>query len=454
MNLDELRSKHPGFIYDSYSYKKERNNLVVSFRFIIEPDIVFNPKVIIPVQNDSQIKKIDDFVFNLGLIESLSYWKATCSPNYTIRAGFIDEYQTYWWHSLFIKGLGEFYFKNNIDFTGKDFLKFKVEIKAKSRENSNATKKGFGDLILVGGGKDSVVSLELLKQIKTRKLTAILNAKKPSLKIIQEAGYENPILIQRIIDPKLLKLNSTGYLNGHTPFSAYLAFIGVLLAYLYGFKNLIVSNEKSSDENNTIFKNSTINHQYSKTFEFELLFRKYTAEYVDREINYFSLLRPLYDLQISKMFAKYPKYFKSFLSCNVGQKNNITWCGNCAKCASVYMSLYPFLGYKEMIRIFGQDYFLKKELKQYFYSLVGLGKYKPFECVGTIDESILSIYLGIRAYENENKKIPEILLILKRKLEVKQKIDIDDLENRILNDWGKNFLPREYEKLLKNEYEK
>ncbi|MFQ6049815.1 MAG: hypothetical protein ACE5J0_02120, partial [Candidatus Paceibacterales bacterium] len=123
-----LRKKYPKFIYENYSYKISKKNLEIFFNFKIEPNIQFKPKVTVKNINKSQIKKVgervlNNLVFHLGLIEILSYWKATCSPEIKIKAGFLNKEQLGWWKNLIINGLGQFFYENKINFKASNFLK-------------------------------------------------------------------------------------------------------------------------------------------------------------------------------------------------------------------------------------------------------------------------------------------------------------------------------------------
>lgn len=449
MKLNQLRKKHPKFIYKSYDMRRKGENLVLQFRFILEPNIIFTPKITIPLKRTVQRVKVENFVFHLGLIESISYWKATCPKYLIIEAGKLTSQQTNWWHNLFINGLGEFFYKNSLDFTKQDFLHIESNSPNTTRESIQPQKdfKLLGDLILIAGGKDSAVTLELLKKIPNRKGILMLNPTKAALDVAKITGYSNPIIVRRTIDPKLLELNRSGYLNGHTPFSAYLAFLGALVAQVYGYKNVIVANEQSANEENTTFHKLSVNHQYSKSYHFEKDFRQYLEKYLSSNINYFSFLRPLYDLAVSSIFAKYGKYHKTFRSCNVGREENI-WCGECSKCASVYLLLFPFFPYKKMISIFGSDYFKREKLKTYFKRITGIEGIKPFECVGTREESILAIALAIRKYRSLQKPIPSLIIELGKKLGLSNNAKTKELERRILNNFSKaHFLPKEYEEI-------
>src|SRR3989344_589871 len=119
--FSSLREKHPIFSYENFVYNQTGNSLVISFFFKISPDIEFNPQIVIENINPELFGKIDkrvldNFIFNLGLVEMISYWKATCSPMIEIYAGTLKQNQLIWWKSLLIKGLGEFFYQNNINF--------------------------------------------------------------------------------------------------------------------------------------------------------------------------------------------------------------------------------------------------------------------------------------------------------------------------------------------------
>ena len=114
------------FYYRSFESKLVNHDLHLSFHFQIEPNIVFHPQIIIENVNRSQIEALgpafDNLVFNLGLAEIPSYWKTTCSPVIVIKAGYLTDQQIVFWHKLLIKGMGQFYYTNKVDFTEKDFL--------------------------------------------------------------------------------------------------------------------------------------------------------------------------------------------------------------------------------------------------------------------------------------------------------------------------------------------
>ncbi len=412
--LSFLRKRHPRFIYQDYYYKIVNDNLRICFKFKIEPNIRFKPEIIIRNVSASRLKKIgeralNNFVFHLGLIEMLSYWKATCSPEILVRAGYLNKEQIKWWHDLIVKGMGQFFYENKIDWRPAGFLKItsnpKIEVKS-----TEASKLEFKDryLVPIGGGKDSIVTLERLKSRKESLNCFLLNPIQAAKRITRLAGVRKPVVVERKIDPVLLRLNKQSYLNGHTPFTALLSFLSVFCAVLFDYEHVAFSNEKSADEGNVRYRGKVINHQYSKSSEFENKFKAYCKKYLARNIHYFSFLRRYSELQISRLFAKYPKYFIAFSSCNVAAKTKKKWCGQCPKCLFVYAALYPYLDKKQLLKIFGKDLFVDKKLLPVLKSLIGQGRHKPFECVGTYQESRQALKLSLKKAK-QSGKVPYLL---------------------------------------------
>jgi len=409
-----LRKKYPRFVFEGYFWKVSKNDLEIFFDFGIEPDIKFRPKIIIKNVSPELIRRVGDrvlnnLIFNLGLIEMLSYWKATCSPIIEIQAGRLNSEQIKWWQDLIIKGMGQFFYENRINWRNPNFLKIQTPPNV-SRRNLDTFEGKLEDryLVPIGGGKDSIVTLEKLKDKKKIVDCFLLNPSSAGKKVLKIAGIRNPIVVERKIDPTLLKLNKKGYLNGHTPFTALLSFLSVFCAVLFDYKNIAFSNEKSANEGNVKYLGKIINHQWSKSSEFEKKFKYYCKKYLVKDINYFSFLRKYSELEIAKMFTEYPQYFPAFSSCNVGIKKGKKWCGECPKCLFVYTTLYPFLEKKELLKIFGRDLFENKKLESVMKALIGQGRAKPFECVGTYKESRLAFRLSLKKAKKEDR-IPYLL---------------------------------------------
>ena len=381
-NFANWRKEYPKIIYKNYQIIEEDGNIKILYLFEIPGLAIFNPficfsKDIVVNKNINQ-NLLNSIAFRLGLVELISYYKCVCPKTIEIAAGYIDEYEQKWFKKLYFNGLGELFYQNNIDVTEDELFDFLIT--GKKIELDHIDYQGFGNLIPIGGGKDSIVSLELLKDYDNK--CFVINPKQVDYDC---AGNNEIYAVRRAVDKKLGELNKLGYLNGHTPFSAIVAFVSYLVAYLTNRKYIVLSNEGSANEPTIIGTN--INHQYSKTYEFEQDFYEYTKKYFKIDIKYFSLLRPIKEIQIAYIFSILKKYHKIFRSCNVGSKQEPwIWCLNCPKCLFVFIILRAFLSKEEMLDIFGENMLDNKNLEKYFLELIGASDTKPFECIGTIEE--------------------------------------------------------------------
>ncbi|MDR1181484.1 MAG: hypothetical protein LBL13_05865 [Bacteroidales bacterium] len=444
-----LRNKYPVFSYDSYTYRIDNRDLLIQFQFSTGENIRFNPEARLKyhpsfdafyLSND--LSRLDEFVFSIGMIELISYWKATCSPLVQINAGALPNEALSFWKKLYYHGLGEFFYRNSIETDNNSFMDIVTQ--------GNSTKKDFPvfglkdeNIIPIGGGKDSVVTLELLRPFHA--IPMVINTRGATLETVRRGGFENNFLeIQRKIDTSLLKLNEQGYLNGHTPFSAMLAFYSILVSVVSGKKNIVLSNESSANESTVI--GLDVNHQYSKSFEFEADFRTYVAAYLSKEVNYYSFLRPLSELQIACLFARQEQYFSVFKSCNVGSKTDI-WCCHCAKCLFTFIILSPFISPEQLSSIFGENLLEKESLLPVLQELCGMTEEKPFECVGTIDEVCLALTQAVKQYD----KLP-FLLHYFTTTSLYQQYRCVDFESQLHRLNSQHFLPEKEFELLKKQF--
>ena len=349
-----------------------------------------------------------------------------------------------WWRKLYYHGLGEFFFRNAIQTTLGDF----IDMAARDDTPPPAHRLPSTDrnLIPVGGGKDSIVSLELLRPVQSHCDVLLLNAPAAAKQCSLIAGYsaDHIINVRRIIDPRLLELNAQGALNGHTPFSALLAFVSLFAAALNGASSVILSNESSANE--PTVPGSDVNHQFSKTFEFEQDFREYVSRFITPDIQYFSLLRPLNELQIASLVSGHKRYLPVFKSCNVGSKEGV-WCGKCPKCLFTYIMLQPFCPVSTMIEVFGRDLLDDPTLGSTLEDLIGVSESKPFDCIGTVDEVCAAISLIVSNQDRAAK--PRRLLDFVRSNHPGILVPRDRALAK-LREWnGQHNVPPSFERLLR-----
>lgn len=391
--FDSLRETFESFCYQDFHYSVENGEFCASFDFVLSPEIAFHPCFKIPARSfyhwDSIPKPLlDNLVFHIGMIELISYWKIACPKRVVIKPFALDEEQIKWWKKLYFNGLGEFFYVNGITTSIDDFMILTScrpeRSGVETSPTDNAALLHEQTLIPVGGGKDSVVTLELLKN-RVPAIPLIINPRGATNECVAAAGFsvEQTAIVKRTLDPTMLQMNAEGYLNGHTPFSALLAFYTILLGFATKSKYIALSNESSANE--PTVPDTEINHQYSKSVAFENDFRHYVAKYIDSDIQYFSFLRPLNELQIAKLFSRAKEYHKVFKSCNAGSKTD-SWCGRCPKCLFTWLALSPFISRNELTKIFGKDLLSDNDLRPILDQLDGSVEVKPFECVGTVGE--------------------------------------------------------------------
>lgn len=359
---------------------------------------------------------LDRAFFYIHLAEGINYYKAylTDEVNHPI----LTQEEAEFFNTYYLNCLGELCFKNK-----KELPKevFKSE-KDKTRKKINYSTKD-GVAVLIGGGKDSITSLEMLEHFDS-KLLSVITSKDRSIPIaikdvMSIAGKEN-ILIYRHLSPNLFKLKNV--YNGHSPITGNIAFINIASSILYGFNNIILSSERSANCGNIEWRDKEINHQWSKCFEFEKMFNLFIKSNINEELNYFSFLKPLSEIHIAKIFSNFTKYHHNFISCNQAFKVNNReqkWCCECSKCHFVFLILAPFMDNLE--EIFGKNILDDESNIDEYKALIGLSEHKPFACIGEYEEAILafkmlqdSTYRDCKVVIEINKLIDEMNINLQK----------------------------------------
>ena len=390
------------FTFNGYEVKKAEG--VILFKYQLEHNgekFSFDEKIVFDALR-ADFDRVPPKVLTaaldiLSIILGVSYWKLFCPKELRLPHITLSREQAEFWNTVYTKGLGEFFYKNKIDFRGLvNFPSSAVKIL-----NPEPVKKADKLLVLWGGGKDSIVSAELLKDGGKDFDLFSLNDYAIQRETAKIFGKEL-LIFKREIDPKLLELNKRpDAYNGHVPVSVVYSATAVLASLLYGYDSIIISCEKSADYGNVKYLGEIINHQWSKSEEFEKMFRDYIKIYITPTVTYSSLLRRYSELQIAELFSKYPQYFSSFASCNknftIAKPYGGRWCGECAKCAFVFAILAAYLPKDMMVKIFGKNLFNDLALLTIYRKLWGLEAEKPFDCVGTPEETLAAFKLASKS---------------------------------------------------------
>ena len=324
----------------------------------------------------------------LTLTCALSYYKAAAPARIDIAFPTCD-FEKHYLRTLIEGGLGEFAYRNNLpgaltpEITGPDA--------PAPDAGSDHWDGDAAPLVPVGGGKDSVVSIEALRRRGIAPILFSVNRYAPIDRCIEVSGLDS-VHVRRSIDRALIEANAAGAYNGHVPVTAINSVIGLIVAHARRLGPVVLSNEKSSNVGNIDWQGRDINHQWSKSLVYEELLRDTLHRYGFAPDRYFSLLRGLSESQIADRFARCEEYFGVFTSCNRlfaldPARRATSWCGICPKCQFVFVLLAPRLGRATVEAIFGRNLFADNGNRDGFADILGLGVHKPFECVGEYYEA-------------------------------------------------------------------
>lgn len=329
---------------------------------------------------------LDRAVQLLFFMAGVSYYKMYLAPEVKIEMGEIDDQLAAFLNTTYRHGLGEFCYVNSLDLITKDIF-----VRTSDKRQPATRHNGTGMVIGLGGGKDSLASVELLRGQNAVATWSV--GHQPQLApLVERIGLPH-YWVERIWDRKILEHNSTGAYNGHVPISALFACAGAVVAVLAGKRDIIVSNEHSANEPTLSYQGVPINHQYSKSQAFETNFQALLRAYFGDSIRYYSLLRPFSELRIAEIFSSigFAKYHDVFSSCNrafVHDQTSLYWDGSCPKCAFVYLVLSPFIPEKDLMSLFGgKNLLLDPTLRETYEQILGISGDKPLECVGEVKES-------------------------------------------------------------------
>jgi len=341
----------------------------------------------------------------LHLAAGVSYYKTAAPRRIVVETGALSPAESRFLHGIYDSGMREFAYRNGLAVP----LDLDVSTAgAGDRPHGTPAIEAPppGTAVPVGGGKDSIVVLEALKHLDPPPVLVSINSS-PAVERIASISGLGLFAIERRIDPLLLELNRQGAMNGHVPVTAIVCLLAVAGGYVRGYDTTVMATEASADAPTRVDSPSRvgggpprsdsmagpaggveINHQWSKSAEFETLLGEALRDSVHSSVRCVSVLRRFTELEITGAFATLTPYLSSFRSCNRAFRISDPfdgWCADCPKCRFVFLALAPFLGRRELVQIFGTDMLDDVTQVEGFSDMLDPRR-KPFECVGTVEE--------------------------------------------------------------------
>ena len=323
----------------------------------------------------------------LHLVAGVSYYKAAVPPEIRVESYAIDDATARLLEDVYLHGLGEFAYRNGLDLHGR------ICFPATPATGTAAGALGLRHhaLVAIGGGKDSLVSIEALRALGVEQTVTWIGGSQLIKACAERTGLPT-LNIGRQLAPELFEYNRQGAWNGHIPVTAVNSAIMAFAAVVLGVDQVVFSNERSASYGSLIEGTGEVNHQWSKGWAFERAFAAYLRSHVAADLDYYSLLRPLSELAVARQFAKTDHYDAHFSSCNrnfhlLGERPVNRWCGICPKCHFVFLALAPFMPKPRLVGIFGRNLLDDSAQTAGYDALLEYRDHKPFECVGEGKES-------------------------------------------------------------------
>ncbi|GAB3349965.1 UDP-N-acetyl-alpha-D-muramoyl-L-alanyl-L-glutamate epimerase [Lysobacter tyrosinilyticus] len=323
----------------------------------------------------------------LHLIAGVSYYKAAVPEDIRIDSYAIDADTAALLELIYVNGLGEFAYRNGLNLHGK--INFPVAGEAKAAAPALGLREQA--LVAIGGGKDSLVSIEALRKLGVAQTVTWVGGSQLIRACAERTGLPT-LNLGRALAPQLFDYNREGAWNGHIPVTVLNSAIMTLAALLHGVDQIVFSNERSASYGSLIEGTGEVNHQWSKGWACEQAFGDYLQRHIASDLHYYSLLRPLSELAVARQFAKTDHYDAHFSSCNrnfhiLGERPANRWCGVCPKCHFVFLALAPFMPKPRLVGIFGRNLLDDPAQTAGYDALLEYLDHKPFECVGEGRES-------------------------------------------------------------------
>ena len=375
------------------SYEFDPSTGVATFDYLLDgPEpLRFTETITFPVPPRPEVPETFRRVLDLlHVVAGVSYYKVG-APARVVAPKPVPAEVAAFFTAVYTSGLAEYAYRNQLPHVLELTVETPGTVPALPAVSADAP--AGRPLSAVGGGKDSIVTLEILRAAGLDPVPFSVNPN-PVIENVNAASGLTALAARRKLDPRLFELNKAGALNGHIPVTAINSLIAIATAAWHGLGPVVMSNERSASDPNLIWNGHEVNHQWSKGAAAEGLLRDAVTAWTGVAQPYFSLLRTLSELHIAQLFAAHTRYDDVVTSCNKAFKLHdptARWCGDCPKCRFVFLAMAPHMSRERLAHIFGHDLFADPAQVPGFLELLGVDAHKPFECVGEAEECLVAL---------------------------------------------------------------
>jgi hypothetical protein len=326
------------------------------------------------------------------LLAGLSYYKAGAARQIDLGRTPIGSKGRALLEAALREGLGEFAYTNDLSLDDVVIAGGTELVRAEGRFDALRV------LVPFGGGIDSVVTTSQLSPELDQTLFVVSppQGRFAPLEATAECTGLEILRATRSLDPQILSPDPS-FFRGHVPVTAMFTLLAAIAAAATERGGVVMSNEYSSSAANLRWNDLDVNHQWSKSYDAEILMSDAIDESVGGGLVVASFLRDRSEVWVADVFSHLTKYHHVFRSCNrafsqEAEQRLDTWCGECDKCLFINLMLAPYLSRAELRDIFQHEPLSDPARHEQLRVLVGAGtSFKPFECVGDPDESAVAL---------------------------------------------------------------
>src|SRR3989344_5219990 len=165
-----MSKKAIAFEFISHTFKPNKRRAVFRYKVAFKDNssIHFTETINLPKKplTSPDKKALKKMLESLHIMLGISYYKLYC-PQTVIIPYELSKKEASFWNTVYKKGLGEFLFRNHLDPAIIPKFPYQKNVKAPNYQlpttNYPLPTTNSRCLVGIGGGKDSIVSLELLK---------------------------------------------------------------------------------------------------------------------------------------------------------------------------------------------------------------------------------------------------------------------------------------------------